>query len=492
MADHGIDRTVTSISSARQWSIVAALVLAEVALTFEITMIYAALPTLNRLFGDPVRVGWLVSGFMLVSASAAALGGRLGDLYGRRRVLLAALACAAAGSTLSAVATSLPGVIAGRSLQGVAACVLPLCIGLAREFMPIGRVPLVVGVIAAAAAIGSGLGQIGGGFIVDHFGWQAMFRASAALALAAALAVVAAVPADGERRSGAARPDFVGGILFVPAVAGLLYAVDLARHAHGSGWHAAVLAACSVLVLSIWYLHERRRADPMFDVRMASSGQVAIANVLMALFALTSFQVILVASLLLQQPPWTGAGFGRSASFYGATQAPGAIAGIMLGPLSGLLAAKRGARSALIVGAAMTAVGWIGVAIYRDNLWFVVSLLFLVQAAGPIIFTNVPNLIIENVPHERTSEIVGMALVLRHASGAIGAMLVTMLLAAETVSAPGTSAPSFPTTRAYGLVSALIAAGSFAALALAWLAKPPVAPRAGIGAVEQPRTRPSS
>src|SRR5581483_1315740 len=102
------------------WRILWVLMVAEVVSGFETSMIYAGLPAWMRLYGNPLGVGWIVTSYLLVSASAAALCGRLGDLYGRKRVLLVALGAAAIGSAISAAGPSLGWVIAGRSLQGLA------------------------------------------------------------------------------------------------------------------------------------------------------------------------------------------------------------------------------------------------------------------------------------------------------------------------------------------------------------------------------------
>jgi MFS family permease len=151
------------------------LLVTEINSAFEVGMMYGILATLVREFGDPAGVGWLITAFLLVGAAAAALCSRLGDLYGRRRVVLVMLAFATCGSLVSALSTSLPGLILGRSLQGVAAALLPLCIGLAREYFPAPRVPVAIGWLAAVASFSAGLGVIFGGWLADNTGWRMTF-----------------------------------------------------------------------------------------------------------------------------------------------------------------------------------------------------------------------------------------------------------------------------------------------------------------------------
>src|SRR5690606_12911269 len=103
----------------RTWPILIALVFAEITSAFEVSMIFAAMPRFVSVFGDPLKAGWILTGCLLVSAVAAALCARLGDLYGRRKVLLIVLVACAVGSLVSAFSTTLGGVVAGTAIQGL-------------------------------------------------------------------------------------------------------------------------------------------------------------------------------------------------------------------------------------------------------------------------------------------------------------------------------------------------------------------------------------
>lgn len=134
------------------WLIVAVLIAVEIISAFETSMMYAALPTFTQVFStDSSAVGWTVTSFLLVAAASAAVCGRLGDMYGRERVLIVVLICAAAGSIISMAFGSLWAIIIGRAIQGVAGAILPLCIGLAREHLPAKKVPMAIALISGSA-----------------------------------------------------------------------------------------------------------------------------------------------------------------------------------------------------------------------------------------------------------------------------------------------------------------------------------------------------
>lgn len=411
------------------------LIIAEVVCAFESVMMYSALPTMNRFYGDPVGVGWLVTGFLLVASASAAVGGRLGDLYGRSRVTIAMLMCAAVGSMISAWAPSLAWVIVGRAVQGLSGAIFPLVIGLARENLPRERVPIAIGYLGATAAIGAAVGLILGGVIVDHFPWHWIFYLSSGLAGIAILLALAFVPPS-PRQPRTDKLDVVGGVLFVPAIALVLFALTNGRHWGWMDWRTLGMTAAGLITLATWARYEWAHPNPLIDVRQLAGRNLALTNLAAALFGLGASQVMLVMLLLLQQPAWTGIGLGLSATMAGMVKLPGNFIALVGGPLSGHITARYGGRAALICGSTVIAASWIALAISHDNLWFIGTMMVFAGLGGSMTFAAIPNLIVEAVPQERTSEATGITVVVRQASAAIGSQIAIFLLATSTVSDP--------------------------------------------------------
>jgi MFS family permease len=147
--------------------LLAILMFAELTCAFETSMVVAGMGAWVRTSGEPVTAGWIVTGYMLVAASGAALCGRLGDLYGRKRVLIPVLACCATGSAVSAFGPTIGWIIAGRALQGASGAIIPLVYALVREHFPRRYVPSCIGAIVATAAAGAAIGLLAGGIISD-------------------------------------------------------------------------------------------------------------------------------------------------------------------------------------------------------------------------------------------------------------------------------------------------------------------------------------
>ncbi|HST38792.1 MAG TPA: MFS transporter, partial [Conexibacter sp.] len=180
--------------------VVASLVLAALAYATMQMMVVPALPQIQRDLGvDAGATAWLVSAFLLSTTIATPVLGRVGDVYGKERVLVLVLAVFALGGLVGALAGSLPVLIVARVLQGLGGAVFPLAYGLARDALPRERVPLAIGLIAGSFGIGGSLGLVLCGPLVELASWHAIFWCGIALPLAAIVAVRAFVPPSPRR-----------------------------------------------------------------------------------------------------------------------------------------------------------------------------------------------------------------------------------------------------------------------------------------------------
>jgi EmrB/QacA subfamily drug resistance transporter len=447
----------------RIWPVLMALMVAEVTSGFETGMIYSALAKLYGVFGDPVGVGWLVTSFLLVAAGATVICGRLGDLFGRRRVMLAVLVCAGLGSAISALSSQLEWVIIGRAVQGMSAAVLPLCFGLLRENLPEQRVAIGVGIIAATAAVAAGTGLILGGLIVDHLTWPWIFYCSGSFAAVSIAFVLIWVPASAPQPA-QGRIDVLGGVLFVPAIAGLLLAIS-----NGKGWGWTDLRTLSVIagslvLLAIWIVHELRQKNPLINVRLFADRQVMLSNLAMALFGVGTAQLMLVLLLLMQQPSWTLVGLGVSATMAAMIKLPSNLLAAVAAPWSGFIAARHGARRALLVGIALVTTGWVAITLYHASIAFLIPMIVFVGFGGAMMYAAMPNLVVEIVPADRIGEATGLQQVVRATATAIGAQIVTLMLATSTVSDSSRGAGVFPSAAAYDLALLFITSSCVACL----------------------------
>ena len=445
--------------------IIGSLLAVEITGSFETAMIFAAQRALTDDLGDPVRVGWLITSYLLIGAGAAALAGRLGDKFGRKRLLLAMLALAIVGSLMSAFAVNYAMLLAGRCIQGMTGALLPLCVGLVREHLPGKSVPMGIGLMISGASAGTAAGLVIGGLIVDHFSWPGVFLASAIFAATSMTAAAIALP-RGLPRKKEGSVDWLGGVLFVPAVFGLLLAITTGPHWGIGDWRTLTALAIGLGSLIAWITSSLRNPNPLLDVRLFADRQVLVANGVTALVALGALQITLVFSLLLQAPVWTGVGLGVTATVAGFAKLPSNIGSLAGGPLSGWMTGRGGGRITMITGGALTVLGWLLAMFFAKSLLAVVFVLIVISFGTTILFAVGPTIIAGAVPHDRTSEAAGMMTVVRQVFMGIGAQLVSVILASQTISR-GDSA-QYPTPGAFFLTMALIAGMTAVATLLAF------------------------
>ena len=431
--------------TARETLMLTALLSADILSGLELTMIYAAMPTLTRTFGYSPEIMWLVSAGLLVGATSAALCGRLGDLYGRKRVLLIVMALAALGSVIAALAGALPVLIAGTAIQGVAGAILPLSLAIVREQFSEERVPFIIGLVMASSAVAAIAGLVLGGAIIDHFGWQGIFVVSAGFAAVALLAVRLFVPTSAARNSERGQVDMLRGVLFAPAIMMLLLAITKLKDWGWQDGRFVGLAAAALAVLILWWRHQLRQTYPLINVRLIATRGIGLAYLCIGLMGLGAMQHTLIMSMYLQQPAASAVGFGLSATMAGYAMMPVRLLGCATSPLGGRLVQIAGARSVLVLAMTLTAAGWATIMLFMDVLPLVILGMILEGGAFFVAYVAISSAIVQMSPAERVGEASGAAVVFRAAAASIGAQVVAQLLAAAPVVArdlPGSPMPS--------------------------------------------------
>jgi MFS family permease len=430
------------------------LAVAEMICAVESNMIYAAMATLYKIYGNPVRTGWLITAFLLTSAGAAAVVGRLGDLYGRSRVLIGMIIVALAGSLIALLGRGLEWVIAGRALQGTSMAILPLCYGLLRENLPQDRMSIGIGIIAGVYSFGAGIGWVFGGVVVDHGQWRDIFYYSSAVSVVALALVLRYVPSS--LRLPKVRLDILGGLLFLPAVTLVLLGITLAKNLGWLDREILALIGGGGLLMAAWVRHELNHEHPLIDVRLLGNRQIGLCNLTFLLFGFGPLAYSVVFFPLLQQPTWTGVGLGLSATATSLLQIPGIMVAIVGGIVSGRLAVRYTARHPLLLGCTLQAGGFVLLALHHGSLWTVLPLLYMITGGMNMVYTSVPMLILQSAPTDRSSEATGLVQVVRSTGMAVGSQIAAFFLTSAQVRNAATGA-TYPAPPAYTLAFAEMA-----------------------------------
>lgn len=306
-----------------------------------------ALPALQRAFGTGfAAVQWIVLAYLLAATAAAVGAGRLGDMVGRRRVLIGGIALFAAASGLCALAPTLPLLVAARALQGLgAAAMLALGMALAAANLPQGRTGRAMGLLGSMSAVGTALGPALGGVLLAGPGWRAVFAATLAPAVLA-LALVRRVPDDAPGRTAAPPFDLAGLLALVAALLAFALAATGAD-ALRRGW----LFGASLLAAVLFVRIEARATAPLVPLVLLRD------RVLASSFAMSGLAMALMMTTMLVGPFYLGRALELTPGGVGLTLAAGPLVAALTGIPAGRLVDRRGARAVCVAGIAAMALG---------------------------------------------------------------------------------------------------------------------------------------
>lgn len=410
------------------------LILGLAALAFALaqTTVIPAIPELMRsLHTDASGVTWTLTGYLVAAAVFTPLVGRLGDMFGKRRLLVISLLAFAAGSVIAAVSAQLWAVVAGRVVQGVGGGIFPLCFAIIRDEFPRERVAKSVGLMSAIAGIGGGLGMVLGGVLVDHFSYRWIFWLGAVMGIAGAVGAALFVPESPIRTP--ARLDLRGAMVLA---VGLVLPLVAISQAHSVGWGSARtlgLIAAGLLILALWVALERRTAEPLADIAALTRPPVLMTNIATLFVGFGMFGSFILIPTLAQSPESTGYGFGFDATQAGLLLLPGAFAMLAFGPVSGIIGSRFGNKVPLATGGFVTAGGLLLLAVGHGSYGQVVAFGFVMSAGIGLAFAAMPNLIIDAVPPHQTGEATGFNALVRSVGASLGSQVSATVLAASAV-----------------------------------------------------------
>jgi EmrB/QacA subfamily drug resistance transporter len=405
------------------------LVAAGVAFSLSQTLVVPALPALAKEFdASPSAVSWVLTGFLVSASIATPIVGKLGDLYGKGRMLTAVLALFSAGAVINALAGSIEVVIAGRVLQGVAGGVFPLAFGIVRDTFPREQVPGGLSIVSAIFGIGGGIGLPLSGVIVDNIDLQWLFWINL-FALPAAFAAYRLVPPSPAVPN--ARVDWLGAVLLSGALAGILLGVSQAGEwGWGSTANVGSIAGGLVL-LGVFVLVEGRASQPLIELRVLRQRSVAATNLTGFLVGLAMFSSFLIMPQFAQAPESSGYGFGFSVTQAGLLLMPTALAQLLAGPLATGVAVRIGFRAVLTLGAVMISASFLINTFAHSHPWELVIGGILLGAGITFAFAAMANLIVEAVPQSEVGIATGINTVMRTVGGSFGAAAATAILTAS-------------------------------------------------------------
>jgi EmrB/QacA subfamily drug resistance transporter len=418
------------------------LLLAGVSFALSQTLVIPALPQIGAdLDAGASTTSWILTAFLLSASVATPIVGKLGDLYGKGRVLTLVMTLFAFGGLINALAESIGVLIAGRVLQGVAGGVFPLAFGVIRDTFPRERVPGGLAIMSAVFGIGGGIGLPLSGLIVDNLDLSWLFWISL-LAFPAALAAHRLIPPS----PAVARPriDWPGAAVLSLGLGAILLGVSQANTwGWGSGRNVGTIFG-GLALLALFVRVELRVPEPLLDLGVLRRRAVAATNLATFIIGFAMFGAFLLVPQFAQAPTQAGYGFDATVTQAGLLVMPTAIAQLVAGGAAGRFGPSLGWRLVLASGAALATASFLVLVAAHQHAWEIVVANVLLGVGIAFAFAATANLIVNAVPQSQVGVATGINTVMRTIGGAFGSAVATAILTGHLIE--GTS---IPTERAY-------------------------------------------
>ena len=399
------------------------------------SLIIPVLSTIGTDIGaDAVGQTWMLTAWLISAAVATPLLGRAGDLVGRRRMYLLALAAVAVGSVLAAFAPNLTIKLVARVLQGLGAAVFPLGFGLVRDAFSRDRLAGAIGALSAIMAVGSGLGTVIAGPVSAVIGWRGLFALPLVLAVTG-LAV-------GFRGLDRSAPTTTGRINVLAAVllSGWLVALLLPLSSGNQwGWGSPLvigLFAVAAVLAATWVMVEVRSRNPLVDMKVMRLPAVWTTNLTALLTGAAMFGVWAYLPRLAETPATSGYGLGVDASTAGLIMLPMLVTMASVGFLAGPLSRVVPFAAQLTIGAFLSGGAALSIAFFHADVLQLAAAAAALGLGTGLVTSSTPNLIVRSVPGDQVGIATGMNANIRTIGGAIGTTVFAAAIGA-TLGASG-------------------------------------------------------
>lgn len=417
--------TETSLYPRRWWAL-GALLLANVVLGFDLTILNVALPAMAAQLGASIsQQQWFVDAFIVVLAAMMLPAGLLGDRFGRRRMLLVGLGIFLAGAVIGSLVHTPDMVIVARTVMGLgAALIMPLAVSVLPSLFGRDERSRAVAAIAAATALGMPLGPLLGGLLLNHFWWGSIFVVNIPLVALAMLASAILIPDT--RDESRPRLDPVSAVLAVVGLGALVYGIiEAPRRGWGSSVVVVALVGAVILIAGL-VLHERRAAHPILDLSLLGRPAFAwsTAAATFATFALTGMLFIL--------PPYLQTVLGNDAFGTGIRLLPMMGGLVVAARMSGRVMSRTGAKPVITLGLAILGIAMLLGGMIKAQDTYADNVLWMTLAGFGFGLVIVPSMdgALGELPRERAGSGSGLLMTLRQSGSALGVALLGSLLAA--------------------------------------------------------------
>ncbi len=472
------------------WRVLLILAAMAIMVTYVETMVLPAFSNFESFFHvtDASTIAWILSAYLLVGVVVTPIFGKLGDIYGKKRILLVAMGVYAVAVTLAgfspnigaAFGLSRPNqiyvLILVRAIQGVGMAMFPLGFAMLPEIFPSARVGQAQGVLSGMFATGAAAGLVGGGWIAQNYGWQLTYHTVIPIAILVFILATLFVRESVVRLArkidipGVTSLGFGLTMLMLGITEGAYWGwTNFAGHSFGPiSWGVPQFFLLALVGFGVFLWWEPRAPSPVVQFSSLKERNIAISNINGVIVGMTMFLLFTVLIIFGEYP---SPGFGLSEFDAALVFIPAVLSMMVTGPFLGRAISRFGPKPVMVVGFALIFLGAVGlIGLHATTIQIaVMSIPIMVGNVGVLI--SMSNIIVLSVDPKTMGVQTGMNQTFRNLGSAIGPVLVTSILASYVFSQtvyPGFSFQNyhvagylavFALTAVIGLVGAFLSLG---------------------------------
>jgi EmrB/QacA subfamily drug resistance transporter len=394
-----------------------------------------AFPSLEKVMGsyglkypeDAALASWVITIYMVVGAVAIPVFGKLGDIYGKKKMLTIAMIIYSISVTFTGfsrdISDSFYVLLAFRAVQGLGMSMFPLAFSLIRDEFPVERIAIAQGVVSASFGVGTAVGFVLGGFVVDNLGWQWTYHTVIPFVVLATLFVTFRIRESPIKLQ--AKVDYIGAGFLGLVLSSFLVAVT---EGENQGWTDPVilsLFAISVLSLVAFVIRQIDAKDPLVRPALMKVRDIALVNVIAFVIGFGLFGAQSVIALMAQFK------FGLDPLHTGFLMLPVSAVSLIMGPTVGMLVKRRGPKWPIVIGMLLPVIGFLYLYFSHETQLDLVIGITIMGGGMSFAMVGSINMVIISTPQRETAISSAMNMIIRTAGSVVGPAVATVIIASH-------------------------------------------------------------
>ena len=467
----------------RAWFILAILSSTLLTVFFSETMLLPAIPEIIQDFKIPYgTAAWIFSAYLIVAAVMTPVAGRLSDLYGKKKVLLALLVVYIAGLIAGGFANNISFLLITRLIQGVGLAAVPAAFSLLRDIFPPSRLAIAIGVFGSAYSAGSVVGLLIGASIIQHFGWHATFLSIVPFSVLVTLMIgkfvkentklkpvlhnIETQDINAKRTRMKLSIDIKGVLSLAVTITSFIIGLTLIQIGVDSQNLPFIVTAfvSSAISLAIFVFIERRESNPFFDLRLLRNRMLLPSYLLLIATGIAMFMIYPTIVQMVRSP--LPLGFGGDSVDAANVQLPFMLMFLIFSSISPIIINKAGSIRPIITGGILSLIGAVGLLAFHSSEFAVSTNLAIIASGLSLTITPTWNMVVTSSPKEFTGISVGVGALLLFIGMALGPAIAGVYMESQAVQVVD---GFYPSPNSYNLVFLTVGLLSVVSIAFALL-----------------------